>query len=192
MNKKLFLSLALAASTFVASAQQVAPAIPRDEKIEQQVEALLQKMTLDEKIGQMCELTIDLLQQRTNPFEGLNMDKLTVKDLKKVLKKYGIEKEFDLSGGVPDKDGMMKIYMRIQGIESQKGFQLSEAMLDTVIGKYKVGSILNVPNGKAQTVQKWQEIIKRIQEKSMKEIGIPSNMDIEGTWTRVMRSPAMT
>ena len=173
MNKKLFLSLALAASTFVASAQQVAPAIPRDEKIEQQVEALLQKMTLDEKIGQMCELTIDLLQQRTNPFEGLNMDKLTVKDLKKVLKKYGIEKEFDLSGGVPDKDGMMKIYMRIQGIESQKGFQLSEAMLDTVIGKYKVGSILNVPNGKAQTVQKWQEIIKRIQEKSMKEIGIP-------------------
>lgn len=68
---------------------------------------------------------------------------------------------------------MMKIYMRIQGIESQKGFQLSEAMLDTVIGKYKVGSILNVPNGKAQTVQKWQEIIKRIQEKSMKEIGIP-------------------
>ena len=173
MNKKLFLSLALAASTFVASAQQVAPAIPRDEKIEQQVEALLQKMTLDEKIGQMCELTIDLLQQRTNPFEGLNMDKLTVKDLKKVLKKYGIEKEFDLSGGVPDKDGMMKIYMRIQAIESQKGFQLSEAMLDTVIGKYKVGSILNVPNGKAQTVQKWQEIIKRIQEKSMKEIGIP-------------------
>ena len=173
MKKKLFLSLALAATTFVASAQQVAPAIPRDEKIEQQVEALLQKMTLEEKIGQMCELTIDLLQQRTNPFEGLNMDKLTVKDLKKVLKKYGIEKEFDLSGGVPDKDGMMKIYMRIQAIESQKGFQLSEAMLDTVIGKYKVGSILNVPNGKAQTVQKWQEIIKRIQEKSMKEIGIP-------------------
>ena len=179
MNKKLFLSLALAASTFVASAQQVAPAIPRDEKIEQQVEALLQKMTLDEKIGQMCELTIDLLQQRTNPFEGLNMDKLTVKDLKKVLKKYGIEKEFDLSGGVPDKDGMMKIYMRIQGIESQKGFQLSEAMLDTVIGKYKVGSILNVPNGKAQTVQKWQEIIKRIQEKSMKEIGIPCSYGVD-------------
>ena len=57
MNKKLFLSLALAASTFVASAQQVAPAIPRDEKIEQQVEALLQKMTLEEKIGQLNQQT---------------------------------------------------------------------------------------------------------------------------------------
>ena len=158
---------------FTATAQQVAPAIPRDEKIEQQVEAWLQKMTLEEKIGQMCELTIDVLQQRTNPFEGLNMENLKVADLQKILKKYGIEKEFDLSGGIPDKDVMMKIYMRIQGIESQKGFQLSEAMLDSVIGKYKVGSILNVPNGKAQTVQKWQEIIKRIQEKSMEEIGIP-------------------
>ena len=173
MNKKVFLSLALATSMFTATAQQVAPAIPRDEKIEQQVEAWLQKMTLEEKIGQMCELTIDVLQQRTNPFEGLNMENLKVADLQKILKKYGIEKEFDLSGGIPDKDVMMKIYMRIQGIESQKGFQLSEAMLDSVIGKYKVGSILNVPNGKAQTVQKWQEIIKRIQEKSMEEIGIP-------------------
>ena len=173
MNKKVFLSLALATSMFTATAQQVAPAIPRDEKIEQQVEAWLQKMTLEEKIGQMCELTIDVLQQRTNPFEGLNMENLKVADLQKILKKYGIEKEFDLSGGIPDKDVMMKIYMRIQEIESQKGFQLSEAMLDSVIGKYKVGSILNVPNGKAQTVQKWQEIIKRIQEKSMEEIGIP-------------------
>ena len=173
MNKKVFLSLALATSMFTATAQQVAPAIPRDEKIEQQVEAWLQKMTLEEKIGQMCELTIDVLQQRTNPFEGLNMENLKVADLQKILKKYGIEKEFDLSGGIPDKVVMMKIYMRIQGIESQKGFQLSEAMLDSVIGKYKVGSILNVPNGKAQTVQKWQEIIKRIQEKSMEEIGIP-------------------
>ncbi|MDO4164253.1 MAG: glycoside hydrolase family 3 N-terminal domain-containing protein [Bacteroides sp.] len=122
MNRKLILSLAL--SGFVLGAvAQTAPAIPRDEKIEKQVEKLLKKMTLDEKIGQMCELTIDVLQDRT--------------------------------------------------ADPSKGFQLSEAMLDSVIGKYKVGSILNVPNGVAQSVEKWQEIIKRIQEKSMKEIGIP-------------------
>lgn len=118
------LSLVLAANVWSAGAQQVAPAIPRDEKIEQQVESLLQKMTLDEKIGQMCELTIDVLQDR--------------------------------SGGQDAKD-----------------FRLSEAMLDSVFGKYKVGSILNVPQGKAQPVEKWQEIIRRIQKKSMEEIGIP-------------------
>lgn len=55
----------------------------------------------------------------------------------------------------------------------KKGFCLSEAMLDTVIGKYKVGSLLNVPLGVAQKKEKWAEAIKQIQEKSMKEIGIP-------------------
>ena len=65
MKKNWMLSLVLAANVWSAGAQQVAPAIPRDEKIEQQVESLLQKMTLDEKIGQMCELTIDVLQDRS-------------------------------------------------------------------------------------------------------------------------------
>ena len=83
------------------------------------------------------------------------------------------EKEFKVGKELPSQDVLMVIYKRIHDIESAKGFQLSEAMLDTVIGKYKVGSILNVPNGVAQTPQKWQEIIRRIQEKSMKEIGIP-------------------
>lgn len=174
MNKKLILSLALTGLVLTATAQtKVAPAIPRDEKIEQQIETFLKKMTLEEKIGQMTELTIDLLQKRTNPFAGIDPQKLTVDDIKKVLKKYKLEKEYDLSKGMPKQEVLFQIYMRIQGIENQKGFQIDEAMLDSVIGKYKVGSILNVPNGVAQSVEKWQEIIKRIQEKSMKVMGIP-------------------
>ena len=112
-----------AGAVLSAAAQTVAPAIPRDEKIEQRVEEILGKMTLDEKIGQMCELTIDVL-----------------KDWK---------------------------------ADPSKGWQMNEAQLDSVIAKYKVGSILNVPDGVAQTPQKWQEIITRIQQKSMEEIGIP-------------------
>ena len=49
MSKKLILSLALSVSTYFYGADTVAPAIPRDEKIEQQIETLLKKMTLDEK-----------------------------------------------------------------------------------------------------------------------------------------------
>lgn len=174
MNKKLILSFALFGTLLTATAQtKVAPAIPRDEKIEQQIETLLKKMTLDEKVGQMCEISIDLLQKRTNPFAGVDPQNFKVEDLKKILKTYKLEKEYDLSKGMPDQKVLMQIYMRIQGIEGKKGYQMDEAMLDTIIGKYKVGSILNVPNGIAQSVEKWQEIIKRIQEKSMKEIGIP-------------------
>lgn len=104
------------------AAQTVPPAIPADPKIEANIERLLKKMTLEEKVGQMCEITVDVITD----FEG-----------------------------------------------SKNGFKLSEAMLDTVIGKYKVGSILNVPLSIAQTKETWAAMIKQIQDKSMKEIGIP-------------------
>ena len=56
MNRKLILSAALSGLMLTATAQTtVAPAIPRDGKIEKKVEALLKKMTLEEKIGQMTE-----------------------------------------------------------------------------------------------------------------------------------------
>ena len=174
MNKKLFVPLAMFGFALSVAAQSVvSPAIPRDEQMEQKIEALLKKMTLDEKIGQMTELAIDVLQKRANPFAGLNPQTMTVDDLKKIVKQYKLEKEFPLGKEMPSQEVMMNLYMRIQGIEGAKGFQLDEAQLDMVIGKYKVGSILNVPNGVAQTPEKWQEIIKRIQDKSMKEIGIP-------------------
>lgn len=174
MNRKLILSLALSGLLAGAKAQTaVAPAIPRDENIERNVEALLKKMTLEEKVGQMCELTIDLLQKHADPFEGMDAKNPDIKALKALLKKYGIDKEFDLSKGAPGQETVAQVYARIQGIEAQKGFQIDEAMLDSVIGKYKVGSILNVPNGLAVTPQEWHRIIKRIQDKSMEEIGIP-------------------
>ena len=123
MSRKLILFVALSGLVSTAMAQTtVALAIPRDENIEKKVEALLEKMTLEEKIGQMTELTIDVITKRDNP---------------------------------------------------TKEFQIDDALLDTVIGKYKVGSILNVPQGIAQSKEKWEEIIKKIQDKSMKTMGIP-------------------
>lgn len=58
MNKiRLFVAAILAATTFVADAQ----AIKRDAVLEAKVEKTLSRMTLDEKIGQMTELSIDVL-----------------------------------------------------------------------------------------------------------------------------------
>lgn len=44
-----------------AVAQTAKPAIPRDEQLEAKVEKTLAKMTLDEKIGQMLELNLDIM-----------------------------------------------------------------------------------------------------------------------------------
>ncbi|MDH6343065.1 beta-glucosidase [Parabacteroides sp. PM6-13] len=174
MRKYLLSLVGVALMTNICAQQtNVPPAIPQDKKMEQKIESLLKKMTLDEKIGQMTELAIDVLQKRTNPFAGINPQNMKVDDLKRMLEKYKLENEFKLGNEMPAQDVIMQIYTRIMEAESAKGFMLDEAMLDSVIGKYKVGSILNVPNSIAQTPAKWQEIIKRIQEKSMEVMGIP-------------------
>ena len=122
--KNIALASVLCAGTCLsAEGQTVPPAIPSDPVIEANIQDWLKKMTLEQKIGQMCEITIDVVTD----FEASQKD----------------------------------------------GFTLDKAKLDTVIGKYKVGSLLNVPLSIAQTKEKWAEAIKQIQELSMKEIGIP-------------------
>lgn len=122
--KKLALASVLCTGVcLTAEGQKPAPAIPSDPVIEAHIQEWLKKMTLEEKVGQMCEITIDVVS------------------------------DFETS--------------------KKNGFTLNPAMLDTVIGKYKVGSLLNVPLSVAQKKEKWAEAIKQIQDKSMKEIGIP-------------------
>lgn len=58
--KLLISTLMLAATSLSAIAQEVAPAIARDSKIERRVEKILKDMTLEEKVGQMAELGIDM------------------------------------------------------------------------------------------------------------------------------------
>ena len=117
MNRLLFfitvLSFMICQNPILA---QVKPAIATDAAIEKKIDAIMQKMTLDEKIGQMCEITIDVLT--------------------------------DYKSATP--------------------LKFSKAVLDTVIGKYKVGSILNVPLNVAQKKEVWADVIRQIQDKSMK------------------------
>ena len=116
--RNLLTTIVLMLTVVPASAQF---AIPRDAKLEAKVEKTLAKMTLDEKIGQMLELNLD------------------------IMGKY----------------------------DANRVWQLNETMLDTLISKWKVGSILNAPGTRAATVAQWLEWIRLIQKKSMKYIGIP-------------------
>ena len=118
-NSLIMMVLAAGLSAFSCSGPAVKPAIPADPQIEEAVEKTLAKMTLEEKVGQMTEIGIDILGHYEGDEWVMDMDKV-----------------------------------------------------ENVIGKYKVGSILNTPVV-GQTPEKWQEIIGIIQEVSMREIGIP-------------------
>jgi len=90
------------------------------------VEALLKRMTLEEKVGQMTQLTMGMFTS------GANQD-----------------------------------------------VRVDEAKLDKAVNKYGVGSFLNVSE-QALTVDKWHELIGRIQEVSMKtRLKIPNIYGID-------------
>ena len=96
-----------------------------DATIEMKIDSIISQMTIEEKIGQMAQFTIDLLGKGGNAFY------------------------------------------------SSEPFEIDPVMLDTVIGKYKVGSILNASNTRAQTTEMWEYIISTIQKRALEETGIP-------------------
>ncbi len=67
MNKKISTLMACTLIAGTVYAQKVAPAIPSDPTIEKKIEKLIKKMTLEEKIGQMCEITIDSVTDMSSP-----------------------------------------------------------------------------------------------------------------------------
>ena len=96
-----------------------------DEGIERKIDSIMAQMTLEEKVGQMAQFTVDLLGKGGNAYF------------------------------------------------SDEPFEVDPAMLDTVIGKYKVGSILNTANNRARTTEVWEKTIRAIQERALEETGIP-------------------
>ena len=77
MMKKTFLTLFMGCAAAVAIAQTaMKPAIPRDAAIEKKIEKTLAKMTLDEKIGQMLELNLDVMGKMTMENPKIDREKV--------------------------------------------------------------------------------------------------------------------
>ena len=156
----------------MVAAQAQKPAIPRDAALEAKVEKTLAKMTIDEKIGQMLELNIDVMGNMR--VENAKVDREKVRS---VLQQYGtgqaeLEKLLKMTDEqIIDRLGSYPIDI-YQG-DTKRVWKLNETMLDTLISKWKVGSILNAPGTRAPSVEQWQNWIRLIQEKSMKYLGIP-------------------
>ncbi|WP_413777190.1 glycoside hydrolase family 3 N-terminal domain-containing protein [Anaerorudis cellulosivorans] len=121
MKQKKFVFLLLLSLSLMGCEQKKTD----DQQVEQKISKLISKMSIEEKVGQMAQFTIDVLGK---------------------------------GGGV---------------YASDEPFELDPAMLDTVFGKYKVGSILNTSNNRARTTEVWENTIKIIQGKALQETGIP-------------------
>jgi len=121
MKQKKFIFLLLLLLSLVGCGQGKTD----DQQVEQKINELISKMSIEEKVGQMAQFTLDVLGK---------------------------------GGGL---------------YASDEPFELDPAMMDVVFGKYKVGSILNTSNNRARTTEVWENIITNIQQKAIKETGIP-------------------
>ena len=96
-----------------------------DAALEKRVDSVMSNLTLEEKVGQMAQYTLDVIGKEVSPNQSVDP------------------------------------------------FEFDPAKLDTILGMYKVGSILNTTNNKAQTTEMWAYIIKTIQDRAIKETGVP-------------------
>ncbi len=163
---------ALALIGIGATAQNVKPAIPRDAKIEAKIEKTLKKMTLDEKIGQMLELNLDVMGTVKAKNAKLDRGKLE-QAIRELGMPTGAANELQKLSDEEIIDKLGPYNLDIYEGNPESEWVLNETMLDTCFSKYKVGSILNAPATRAATVAQWQYWIQLIQKMSLKYIGIP-------------------
>ena len=117
MKKLLSLLTFAATSVALVSCLEIAvkPAIPVDRELEKKVENTLKGMTLEEKVGQMTQITVTAIAN---------------------------------------------------------GVELTE-VADSMIRVHKIGSVLNTPDGKAQTPQDYDAMIRELNRISLETMGIP-------------------
>ena len=68
----------------------------------------------------------------------------------------------------------MELVTDLFGANDKNGvFYIDEKKTDSILSRYKIGSILNAPNTCAPTAKQWEKYIAQIRKISMKRIGIP-------------------
>ncbi|KGO91346.1 glycoside hydrolase family 3 N-terminal domain-containing protein [Flavobacterium subsaxonicum] len=94
--KKGFKNLAL---TTLLLAAALGHAQQKQQDIDKKVDALIAKMTLEEKVGQMAQITLDVLCKGDNRFSSTQPLTLDDAEMKKVFGKYHIGSVLNIAGG---------------------------------------------------------------------------------------------
>lgn len=155
------------------------PAIPRDEAMETKIADRLGRMSLDEKIGQMLQFSVDQITFADPAHQPEALAKLAKGELAKLIAKYKLQAKYsvddiyDTKGKIRMPDGSYTLYMLSQDIDKIEGFRLDENKMKTLFGKYHIGSILNMLGGEATTPEVWRKAMGSIQRANARHTDIP-------------------
>ena len=175
--KRILISLVIVLAVMI----NVSTLVGQDLGIESKIEKQLKCMSLDEKIGQMVELEIGMITYRDPRYAVEALARMTEQELDKAIHDLGLQKQYSASAMALKNDEdrrnhekLMNLYWLSNDMSAKLPFKVDAVALDSVINKYKVGSILNAPQVTAQTPEMWNYVVKTIQDASIKGLGIPN------------------
>ena len=179
--KKALLPLILACLTLGPAGlrAQTTPAIAADDAIEAAVAEELSRMTLEEKIGQMIQIEINLLAYEDPAYSIPALMSMGKDELTALLQRFGLEGQFPIdalvdSQGKAKREAGYAFYLLSHQIADQLPFRLDEEKLRLAFGQYKVSSVLNMPGGMhAADVATWQYVTSGIQDAALNLLGTP-------------------
>jgi len=117
--KKLFFVTLLLFTAIYTNAQHIKPANDIDKK----VDALLAKMTLDEKIGQMTQVTLDVVL-KTSDGKAIQPEQIDADKIDNALLKYHVGSILNVSGAAYTREHWYKIISDIQQEAAQSRLKI--------------------------------------------------------------------
>ena len=178
--KKVFTTFFICCVVFGSVAQNKRqPSIPGDIEIEKKIEALISKMSIEEKIGQMIQLEVNMVTYTDPEYSTEALLSKSEKELAEIIRKFDLGFYYDSksmtdANGRPLPEAGYQFYTLSRAINNELGFKLDNDKLDLVFNTYHVGSILNMLGGSyASDVRTWHDAIRQIQESSLKHLNIP-------------------
>ena len=170
--KKIILALALAGGLLAASCT------PKSQ-MEKDLDKMISKMTLEEKIGQMIQIEISKITYKNPEFDFYNIIKLSEEDLAKLIAKYGMQDQYNAAAmlaarDIQDWNSLLPFYTLSIQLDKIEGFSLDRDKMREVFGDLHVGSILNMlGNAEASPLLLWQKSIAEMEAASLEFNGLP-------------------
>ena len=108
---------------------------------EQKIEKQLSSMSLEQKIGQMVQLEVNMITQFDQRYTVTALQKLSVKELSDIISKFDLTNEYDatlmvVSNGKPKSSNDYQYQCLSQAINYKLGFKLDKTKLQNVFQTY--------------------------------------------------------
>ena len=170
--KKIFAFIAIAAGLIAASCT------PKSQ-MEKDLDKIMSKMTLDQKIGQMIQIEISKITYKNPEFDFYNIIKLSEEDLAELIASYGLQDKYDAAAmraafNMQDWNSLLPFYNLSLTLAATEGFSLDRDKMREIFGDLHVGSILNMlGNTEASPLELWQKSIAEMEAASLEFNGLP-------------------